>query len=143
MTNKENLILDITSESQLETYANGLQRVGFYDGFKAGEPVLYIYVRAVKDRNTIVRRKAGERFVNGQAVCEKKLFARAYDKYLVLKSSKVGSPNKEAELEAKVKELEAKVEKKPKAVKVKEEKEAVAIPVVSLAPKSKSKSKSE
>jgi len=95
MTNKETLILDITNESQTEVYGGGNQRVAFYDGFKAGKSALYLYVRSVNDRNFILKRRAGVKIINGQEVCETKLYARAYNKYLELKAlnkSEVATP---------------------------------------------------
>ena len=39
-----NLITDITTDAQTESYSGGNLRVGFYDGVKNGESVLYIYI---------------------------------------------------------------------------------------------------
>jgi len=86
----EKLVLDITNpQEQLAIY--GKQRVGFYDGFKNGEPRLYIYIESGEDRYSVVRRRSGERKVPDSygdkvAVDEKTLFKRAYDKYVAFKA---------------------------------------------------------
>jgi len=107
------MILDINNaQEQLVSYG-GNQLVGFYDGYKAGEPVLYIYIKNNADRFSIVRRRAGERKVKGQFgdlsfMPETTLYKRAYDRYLELKAAGgVIDAQKEA-LIAKVAELEAK-----------------------------------
>lgn len=131
--NNENLVRDISNpQEQLISYG-GKQQVGFYDGFKAGEPVLYIYIKNNGDRFTTVRRKAGDRKVKNAfgdltLVPETKLFARAYERYLQVKGQNGVVDEEKAQLAARVAELEAKAssEEKPKkkraAKKVTEEK---------------------
>lgn len=117
------LIRDITDPvNQLVNY--GKQKVGFYDGFKptkadpeTGElgksdnPTLYIYINNPEDKFSIVRRAAGKIRIKTsqgrQLIDETKAYARAYQKYLDLKSN-VGVQESENELlKAKIAQLEA------------------------------------
>ena len=124
MTN-ESLITDISDpQRQLIAYADGNQQVGFYDGFKPGKidtvtgvversttPTLYIYIKHNNDKFTIVRRAAGSKRPKASQpfVCETKLYARAYARYLELKSSgSVIDPTKVL-LQEKIAKLEAEV----------------------------------
>lgn len=115
--NNETFIMDINNpQEQLISY--GKQQIGFYDGYKAGKPALYIYIRNNNDKFTVVKRRAGEKrvMINGdlQPVEETKLYARAYDKYLKIKEAG-GIVDKEKEaLRIKIAELEAKAAKKEK-----------------------------
>lgn len=113
----ENLILDISSpEHQLVSYG-GNQQVGFYDGYKAGKPALYIYIKNNSDRFTTVRRRATDRKVQGplgdmQLVPETKLYSRAYNKYLEFKKAGGVMDAEKVVLKAHIAELEAKASKK-------------------------------
>lgn len=125
---KEPLIKDITNpQEQLVAYDTG-NKIGFYDGFKAGKPVLYIYIKSGKDRFTEVRRRAGTRKVKDPIsqstieVEETKLFARAYTKYLEIKKNGGVIDNEKVALMARIAELESQVQKpiKEKTNEVKE-----------------------
>ena len=90
----DNLITDITTDAQTESYSGGNLRVGFYDGVKNGESALYIYIRLVRDKNTIVRRKAGTKIIGGGIYKETVLYKKAYDKYINLKDLNTPKPKK-------------------------------------------------
>jgi hypothetical protein len=121
----ESLITDIIDpQRQLVGYANGNQSVGFYDGFKPGKidtvtgeverastPTLYIYIKNNNDKFTVVRRAAGSKRPrpNQPFVEETKLYARAYARYLEMKSTgSIVDPEKRR-LEEKIARLEAEV----------------------------------
>lgn len=137
MTN-ETLVRDITNpQEQLISYAGN--NVGFYDGFKAGESVLYVYIKSNNDKFTVVRRKAISRKVkdpntrNMIFVEETKLYARAYARYLeIKKAGGIADPEKVAMAE-KIAKLEAEVSNKTKRraprklEEVKEEKEEKSV----------------
>lgn len=128
----ENLIKDASNPELFENY-KGIA-VAFYDGFKAtvvteedgskktvDKPVLYIHIRILEDRYTVIQRRAKERFVNGQLVHEKTLYRRAYEKYLKVKDAKLenksGVLEDNLKLKKKIEELEAKVAKESKTKK--------------------------
>lgn len=128
MTNSnENLVRDIINpQEQLIAYTGS--KVGFYDGLKAGEPALYIYIKGNGDRFTEVRRRAGKRKVKDPItheaieVEETKLFARAYEKYLQIKNNGGIADPEKAAMAARIAELEAKTSTEEKKEEVKEEK---------------------
>ena len=135
MTKKDNLILDIINENQLVPSKNGAQRIGFYDGFKNGEPVLYIYIKSLNDKYSIVRRRVKDHIIAGRKVNDKEIYAAAYHRYLEYKEGKIKENSKVEELEAKIRQLESKTNVSSKPINnSKEEKksEEVATPVVSL-----------
>lgn len=122
--NNEILVRDITNpQEQLISYG-GKQQVGFYDGEKAGEPALYIYIKNNGDRFTTVRRRAGDRKVkNGfgdtTPVPETTLYARAYERYLQIKGQGGQVDPEKAAMAARIAELEAKAHAEVKKVEVK------------------------
>ncbi len=122
--NNEILVRDITNpQEQLISYG-GKQQVGFYDGEKAGEPALYIYIKNNGDRFTTVRRRAGDRKVkNGfgdtTPVPETTLYARAYERYLQIKGQGGQVDPEKAAMAARIAELEAKASAEVKKVEVK------------------------
>lgn len=113
----DNLILDITNPQQQLISQSG-QQIGFYDGFKADKPVLYIYVKNNEDRFTVVRRRACSKKISDglggyRMIPETEIYARAYKKYLDLKQNG-GVYDREKEiLRARIKELEASSKHKP------------------------------
>lgn len=117
MNTKENLVLEVKPE-QLVAYGKLL--VAFYDDFKMKKvdedgniiildktPTLHIHIQNSDDKYSVVKRVAGiKRNQAGNRAEEKRLFARAYSKYLECKKTGGLIDHEKEALKARVAELE-------------------------------------
>jgi len=133
MTNTDNLVLEVRPD-QLVAYGKLL--VAFYDDFKnkkideegkivilntketdkdgkvvivKSKPTLYIHIQNSDDKYSVTKRAASmQRNQAGNRAEEKRLFAKAYVKYLEIKNNGGLVDHEKEALKAKVAELEAK-----------------------------------